>query len=284
MDVDRDRLVAGDADDAWEPRSMLAVIDALEALRWAFILLEYGHEFDVNELFDDFIQKARQRPQQLDNFRSYYESASWKLCQELRAGCTFAEAVASVKEDLRMYQEIMSRPASPGNRATGLGASGTRLRNDSMRRARARILPRSQGPFGIPSRSNGMISRKPHGSAGRNSRSLRRRESGAPGVVASRSVLRHPCHIGCRSKRLHPCGHLGAKWLKNSRQLLQIKPGLRRCWARRRRLPHCRQPRRLRRPRHPALRSCHRPRAPAQGPRKRRRCHLRSFTWTSSRA
>ena len=70
VDVDRDRLVAGDADDAWEPRSMLAVIDALEALRWAFILLEYGHEFDVNELFDDFIQKARQRPQQLDNFRS----------------------------------------------------------------------------------------------------------------------------------------------------------------------------------------------------------------------
>ena len=106
-----------------------------------------------------------------------------------------------------MYQEIMSRPASPGNRATGLGASGTRLRNDSMRRARARILPRSQGPFGIPSRSNGMISR-----------SLRRRESGAPGVVASRSVLRHPCHIGCRSKRLHPGGHLGAIWLKNSRQ------------------------------------------------------------------
>ena len=29
------------------------------------------------------------------------------------------EAVASVKEDLHMYQEIMSRPASPGNRATG---------------------------------------------------------------------------------------------------------------------------------------------------------------------
>eukprot|EP00439_Symbiodinium_sp_Y106_P087416 s2_g51.t1 len=92
VDVDRDRLVAEDADDNWEPRSMLAVIDALEALRWAYILLEYGHEFDVNDLFDDFVHKARQRPQQLDNFRSY----SWKLCQELRAGHTFGEAVTLV--------------------------------------------------------------------------------------------------------------------------------------------------------------------------------------------
>ena len=34
VDVDRDRLVAEDAEDSWEPRSMLAVIDALDALRF----------------------------------------------------------------------------------------------------------------------------------------------------------------------------------------------------------------------------------------------------------
>ena len=34
VDVDRDRLVAEEAEDSWEPRSMLAVIDALDALRW----------------------------------------------------------------------------------------------------------------------------------------------------------------------------------------------------------------------------------------------------------
>ena len=119
VDVGRDRLVAEDADDSLEPRSMLAVIDALEALRWAYVLLEYGHEFDVNDLFDDLIQKARQRPQQLDHFRSYYEAASWQLCQELRAGRTFAEAVASVKEDLHLYQDRMSRPSAPGGRTSG---------------------------------------------------------------------------------------------------------------------------------------------------------------------
>ncbi|CAE6912109.1 unnamed protein product [Symbiodinium sp. CCMP2592] len=116
VDVDRDRLVAEDAEDSWEPRSMLAVIDALEALRWAFILLEYGHEFDINALFDDFIHKARQRPQQLDGFRSYYESASWKLCREMRAGRTFSEAVTTVREDLHLYQEVMSRPVQTGGK------------------------------------------------------------------------------------------------------------------------------------------------------------------------
>ena len=122
VDVDRDRLVAEEAEDSWEPRSMLAVIDALDALRWAFILLEYGHEFDIGELFDDFIHKARQRPQQLDSFRSYYESASWKLCRELRAGRTFAEAVGLVRDDLHLYQEVMNRPPqSAGKQSPGQG-------------------------------------------------------------------------------------------------------------------------------------------------------------------
>ncbi|OLP77802.1 hypothetical protein AK812_SmicGene42098 [Symbiodinium microadriaticum] len=119
VDVDRDRLVAEDAEDSWEPRSMLAVIDALEASRWAYILLEFGHEFDVCALFDDFIHKARQRPQQLDSFRSYYESASWKLCRELRAGRTFAEAVSAVREDLHLFQEVMSRPPPTQGKASG---------------------------------------------------------------------------------------------------------------------------------------------------------------------
>ncbi|CAE7917890.1 unnamed protein product, partial [Symbiodinium sp. KB8] len=98
---------------------MLAVIDALEALRWAYILLEFGHEFDVSALFDDFIHKARQRPQQLDSFRSYYESASWKLCRELRSGRTFSEAVAAVREDLHLFQEVMSRPPPASGKASG---------------------------------------------------------------------------------------------------------------------------------------------------------------------
>ena len=85
---------------------------------WAYILLEFGHEFDVSALFDDFIHKARQRPQQLDSFRSYYESASWKLCRELRAGRTFSEA-AAVREDLHLFQEVMSRPPPASGKASG---------------------------------------------------------------------------------------------------------------------------------------------------------------------
>ena len=91
------------------------------ALRWAYILLEYGHDFDVGALFDDFIHKARQRSQQLDAFRSYYESASWKLCRELRAGRTFAESVAAVREDL---QEVMSRPVPAPGKASGAEGEG----------------------------------------------------------------------------------------------------------------------------------------------------------------
>ena len=88
---------------------MLAVLDALHALRWAFILVEFGPEHEVHQLFDVFMQRARQRPSHLENFRAYYESASWQLCTALRAGKTFAEAAAQVKMDTHLYQDIMAR-------------------------------------------------------------------------------------------------------------------------------------------------------------------------------
>ena len=159
VDVDRDRLVAEDAEDSWEPRSMLAVIDALEALRWAYILLEFGHEFDVCTLFDDFIHKARQRPQQLDSFRSYYESASWKLCRELRVGRTFAEAVSAVREDLHLFQEVMSRPPPTQGKASGGKGDPNKKRkqyDESPRRMRINVsarLGRLRSNLGLGRRS-----------------------------------------------------------------------------------------------------------------------------------
>ncbi|CAE7663318.1 rlmN1 [Symbiodinium sp. CCMP2592] len=103
VDVDRDRLVAEEQDDSWEPRSMMAVCDALNALRWAYILLEYGHEFDVNELFDVLIQRSH----------------VWQLCTELRSGKTFTEAMTVVKEDVHLYQETMSKPQNSPQKPGG---------------------------------------------------------------------------------------------------------------------------------------------------------------------
>ena len=73
VDLDKDRLVAEDTGDTWEPRSMLLVIDALQALRWAYTVLGYGHELHIQEIFELLILRARQRP---DNFRANYEAAS----------------------------------------------------------------------------------------------------------------------------------------------------------------------------------------------------------------
>ena len=248
VDVDRDRLVAEDADDAWEPRS-------------AFILLEYGHEFDVNELFDDFIQKARQRPQQLDNFRSYYESASWKLCQELSAGRTFAEAVASVKEDLHMYQEIMSRPASPGNRATG-------SQRDPRKKRQHEESPCKDPP------------KKPRPTWDSKQKQWDDKQKATCRGIAEcpASSLPHWLQEQAASSWWSPRGYMAEEQQATSSapagdQGVLCPPP-----------PPPPLPPASARPWHPALRGCHRPRAPTQGLRQRRRCHLRSFTWTSSRA
>ncbi|CAE7455635.1 setd6 [Symbiodinium necroappetens] len=114
IDIDKDRLLTkDDAEGTFEPRSMLAVIDALNANRWALLLLEYGPEHEIDRLYDLLEQRARQRPQNLEQFRVYYEAAMWNLCMSLRAGKTFAEAAAGVREDVHQYQEVMARPTQP---------------------------------------------------------------------------------------------------------------------------------------------------------------------------
>ncbi|CAE7666505.1 rlmN1 [Symbiodinium sp. CCMP2592] len=104
--VDVDRLVAEEQDESWE----VYVGRAGRPQCTKMGLRAVG-------LFDILIQRARQRPQQLENFRAYYESTLWQLCTELRSGRTFAEAVAVVRDDVHLYQEVMAKTSSSPSKA-----------------------------------------------------------------------------------------------------------------------------------------------------------------------
>ena len=65
IDVDKDQLCTQDPDETWEPRSLLAVLDALRTIRWSYIFVDYGPESEVHALFDELEQRARQSASQL---------------------------------------------------------------------------------------------------------------------------------------------------------------------------------------------------------------------------
>lgn len=50
----------------WQPRSALAILDGVNACRWAMILVEWGPEEDVNRYCDWMVQRAWSRPNKTD--------------------------------------------------------------------------------------------------------------------------------------------------------------------------------------------------------------------------
>ena len=100
-------LVATD-DPQWVPRSMLAIMDGVEAARWAWIIVGIGEERAVHDYTDWFTTKARSRPHQLDQVREYWMAAGWRIAMAMRIGKTFKEAATDVMADHATFQEAMN--------------------------------------------------------------------------------------------------------------------------------------------------------------------------------
>ena len=62
----------------WEPKSMLTVLDGAEAARWAWILLQFGTEDDVNAYCNWFVAKVRaQGADKLHQMQQFWLQSAW---------------------------------------------------------------------------------------------------------------------------------------------------------------------------------------------------------------
>lgn len=104
-----DSVLVQEDEKLWSPRSVLSIMDGLQAVTWAYILLEVGEEHHLHAYCDWCIAKARNRPQKLEQFKQWWEAASWRIAMKMRNGSTFGEASAEVMADVDLYNDHMSR-------------------------------------------------------------------------------------------------------------------------------------------------------------------------------
>lgn len=83
----------------WNPRSVLAIIDGLNSVRWTYVFTGLGEEVAVNEWFDWLIRLCRSRPAKTDQMSQFYLMSSWKLCMDLRSGKSFEESTKVLMRD-----------------------------------------------------------------------------------------------------------------------------------------------------------------------------------------
>lgn len=136
-------IVAAD-DPVWNPKSLLAVLDGINSIRWAMILVRWGEERHIHTYAEWMISKARSKPQKGEQFSLYWQWAGWQLAMAMRNGVTFQEATETIMKDINKFNEMMLKeivldkkkpppadipsPAGKGKNSKGHKGKGNSLR------------------------------------------------------------------------------------------------------------------------------------------------------------
>ena len=103
LTFDEDHQLVTAEDPVWRPRSLLAIIDGVNSVRWAMILVRWGEERRIHSFSDWMIAKARSQPQRGEQFVAYWQWAGWHLAMSVRNGSTFQEATDSIIGEVNKF-------------------------------------------------------------------------------------------------------------------------------------------------------------------------------------
>ena len=106
------QLVTAD-EPVWSPRSLLAIIDGINSIRWAMILVRSGEERRIHSYADWMVAKARSQPQRGEQFVSYWQWAGWHMAMAMRSGSTFQESAENIMGEVNKFNEIMVKEVAP---------------------------------------------------------------------------------------------------------------------------------------------------------------------------
>ena len=94
----------------WDPQSMMMILDALESIRWAWILIQISTQDHIDTYIDRFIQLTRKNPQRLPNVKEAWDTFSWNIAMEMRNGKTFKQSTTEILQDPVSLADILSQP------------------------------------------------------------------------------------------------------------------------------------------------------------------------------
>ena len=131
------------------PTFALQVLDALEAIRWAYILCSYGEGESAVALEEFFKARVRRASGDygLQEVKYLWLSGSWRLALAMRKGQSFDESVAAMIHDLpwQSEQAAVFRQEYPEPGRANRSRSRNRRSRERTRRQRSRSPGRRGG-------------------------------------------------------------------------------------------------------------------------------------------
>ena len=111
--VNSDLQLETEPETPWKPKSQVAILDCLEAIRVALIFIEYAPESDIDDYFAWWHRLVRSRPNKIDQLKLHWENTSWRIALSLRKKTPFKDIAKEIMNDNQLLQEAMNAEIPP---------------------------------------------------------------------------------------------------------------------------------------------------------------------------
>ena len=109
IDTSNNTLVQQETKD-WDPQTSMMIIDALDAIQWAWILVQIGTETEITTYIDRFKTLTRRNAHRLPNIKALWDTFAWEIAVHMRTSTTFGQITANLLADPIQLADILSQP------------------------------------------------------------------------------------------------------------------------------------------------------------------------------
>lgn len=109
LEVQPDLTLSTRKPKVFEPNSIVAMLDALQAAKWAFVFCGYSSEEEAEKYIAFFEKQTKTHPQTPDRVRDLWNSCYWRMAQDMRMSISFSAATISIMTDLGWVNDQLNK-------------------------------------------------------------------------------------------------------------------------------------------------------------------------------
>ena len=132
IDTSNNTLIQQEQKD-WDPQTSMMILDALDAIQWAWILIQLGSENEVTSYIERFKTLTRRNAHRLPNIKALWDTFAWEIAVHMRTSTPFGKITTDLLADPVQLADILSQPLpkkQKGEKGKGEGKNKSKYKSN----------------------------------------------------------------------------------------------------------------------------------------------------------
>ena len=111
----------------------MMILDALDAIQWAWILIQLGTENEVTSYIERFKTLTRRNGHRLPNIKALWDTFAWEIAVHMRTSTPFGKITTDLLADPVQLADILSQPLpkkQKGEKGKGKGKNKSKFKSN----------------------------------------------------------------------------------------------------------------------------------------------------------